>query len=341
MGELDGIADLFRELTAGPGSDTRQWVAYGQVCPESGGTKSTRFNDPSGAPLPHGVLVDVKLQPSGNIVPCRVSSMCAGNGEGEHYPFVGGDEVLVVIPEGDERAGCCIVGRLNQSHDVFPTTVAGMDVTQNNFGFRRHVAPYVVECGSGYMIRQATTGSGLSFDQQGQIFLTEGGTGAQLVLTPDVLGLFTKDFTAGLQVDVANTIAHLKAGKASLTIADGTGAQGTQSMLQTSGTFSVSTSGNPGLNHVATVEGVTQLLTGFCTVMATAFATLSGPVVGAELAALFAPGPSAALINGALALAMTPACSFAPYIAAIKAALSVPKVPGANASVGAAGFLTE
>ena len=334
-----------RELASGPGTDTRQWTSYGQVIASTGTQKSVRFTDDSGAPLAHGVLVDVKLEPSGIEVPCRVVSSCAGNGEGEWHPFVDGDEVLVAIPEGNERAGCVILGRLNNKHDVFPQKVAGMDATSNTFGFRRHVMPFVVEVGGGYSIRQVTTGSAVTIDQTGQVFVTEGGTGAQLVLTPDVVGLMLNGGTCGFQIDVVNGIVLMSANRASLTLDDAVG-----SKWQSKGVLSVSTCGNPGLNHVTTIEGVCQLLQAFCAQLAILMveaASLTATPGGAAapgftaVAAQLAPGASIALLSEALLAAGSPTFSFAPLIGPIQTALLVPKVPLENAGVGSPGFWVD
>ncbi len=332
-----GFSDAFRELGSHAGADTRAWTSYGIVEPDgSGGEHSVRFNDGAGNPLQHGVLIDVKLQPSGNVVPCRVANQCAGNGEGEYHPFGPGDEVLVCIPEGDERAGCVIIGRLNQSHDVFPTTVGGMDVTTNTFGFKRHIAPFIVEVGSGYTIRSAATGASLTVDQTGQWFLTDG-DGSQLAMTADVVQLMTPENLSGIQMNVADDVVLITADTVSLVLDDALG-----SKFQSSNVLSISTCGNPGLNHVTTVEGVAQILSGLLLTLGTIFASaLVGPVIGAELALLFNPGGVAAILNGTFALAGTPACTFTPYIPGIQAALIVPKIPGVNAGVGSPGFLTD
>lgn len=325
-----------RELAAGPGTDTRQWTSYGTVIPDGDGSRSVRFTDDAGAPLDHGVLVDVKLHPSGTVVPCRTSSMCAGNGEGEYYPFVAGDEVLVAITEGDERAGCVIIGRLNQTHDAFPQKVAGMDVTQNNFGFRRHIAPFVVETAGGYSIRNAVTGATLTVDQMGQWFLTDG-DGSQLAMTPDVVQLMTPEHLCGVQFNVADSVALLKADTASLVLDDLLG-----SKFQSSNILSFSTLGNPGLNHVTTVEGVTQLLCGVLTALGQIILSAApGPITGVVLAALLNPGGVAAIMNAAIPLASTPACTSAPYLAAINLGLKVPKIPFVNAGIGSVGLLSD
>ncbi len=329
------VSGAIRELASGPGTDTRQWTSYGIVEPDTAGQHSVRFNDENGSPLAHGVLVDVKLQPSGITVPCRVMSQCAGNGEGEWHPFVPGDEVMVLIPEGDERAGCAIIGRFNQSHDVFPTTVGGQDVTTNTFGFKRHIAPFIVEVGQGYVIRSFMTNAAFTIDNQGQVFITDGESNL-LAMTPHAISLMTVGETNGFQVDLEKTITFVKSTTASLTLDDTNG-----SKWQSKGTLSISASGNPGLNNVATVQGNVQFMVGVLTMFGTLFAGLAGPVVGAELAALFNPAALPAIINGALALAGTPACSFTPYLGGITAGLSVPKVPGVNAGIGSAGFMTD
>ena len=99
---------------AAPGMDTRQWVSFGTVNLETPNQKSVAFTKE------YGPLVNVTLRPSAIPVVCRVSHEVAGAGEGEWFPFVGGNEVMVAIPEGDESAGCVIFGRLNQNRPVAP-----------------------------------------------------------------------------------------------------------------------------------------------------------------------------------------------------------------------------
>src|SRR5579859_785093 len=114
-------ANAFRR----PGMDTRQWVSYGTVDADTSDAKAIQFKDDDGNPSPYGPLVSVTLQPSGVSLPCRVLGQVAGNGEADYFPFLAGDEVLVLLPEGDERAGAVIVGRLNQEIDAWPLIVAG------------------------------------------------------------------------------------------------------------------------------------------------------------------------------------------------------------------------
>lgn len=325
--------DGMKEIVSGPGTDTRQWCSWGQVIPGTAAAPSIRFKDGQGNALPHGVLIDVKLEPSGVVVPCRLISPCAGNGEGEYHPYVAGDEVLVLIPEGDERAGCAIVGRANQAHDAFPATVAGMDVTQNNLGFKRHIMPFVTEVGQSWSVRSAGTNAAITMDQIGQI-LINGADGALLSMGPDVITLMSKDQQSGLQIDVGDDMVLLKATTASFVL------DAANSQFQSKGTLSISASGNPGVNHVTTTEAVTQILSGLLTALAAVLTPQAFPLTGTTLGALLAvPGPGEALIEAALTLA--PTMSWSPYQVAIAAGLSAPKVPGMNAGVGSSGFLSD
>ena len=332
MIDMTELVEALRELGSQNEHSGKTWTSYGQVLSDANGTRSVRFNDANGAPLAHGVLIDVKLAPSGSVVPCRLASSCAGNGEGEYHPYVAGDEVLVVIPEGDEKAGCVIIGRLNQSSDVFPTTVAGMDVTTNTFGFKRHAMPFVVETGSSYMIRSAATGASFCLDQTGQVFLSDA-DGTLLAMTPDVVSLMIAGEKAGLQIDVSNEQTNIIGGATNLQINAKT------SQLQTGGTFSVSTMGNIPNDHVATVEGMVMLFAGFMTTLAEAIAVDAAPLTGTSLAALLAPPASIAIISGGIAQSVL--LPLTPFLPAISAALSVKKIPLLTPTPGCAGFLAD
>jgi hypothetical protein len=61
----------------------------------------------------HGHYVDVQLLPSGMEVTCRVPSSYAGKDFGSHEGIIKeGDEVYVLIPEGDPTLGPIIVARV-------------------------------------------------------------------------------------------------------------------------------------------------------------------------------------------------------------------------------------
>jgi hypothetical protein len=299
-----------------PGMDTRQWVSYGTVDRETPDRPSVRFTDE------YGPLVSVTLHPSATPVVCRVSHEVAGNGESEWFPFVEGDEVIVAIPEGDETAGCVILGRLNQEIDVFPKTVAGMDSTKNNFGFRRIRVPYVVECASGYMIRHATTGAILGISPEGTITMSNADK-AFFALRPDFVGFQNGDATVLLQIDVDadQLVAEAKGTKFVL--------DGKSSLFLSSGTFGLGTSGTQPSEHATSIESVLVVLQAF---FAAVGLSVPGPLTGAALAAATVAGLNAALeAAGALPIS--------PYSSALSTALAVPKVAGVKPGVAAPGLL--
>ncbi len=260
---------------AGPGQDTRQWVSYGIVAP---GNESVIFTDDTGNVLPTGPLVIVNLEPSGITVPCRVSAATAGNQEGEWLPFLPGDEVLVVIPEGDERAGCVIIGRLNQDIDKFPLLVAGQDVTKNNFGFKRLRTPYIIETASSFMIRSAITGAGITIDPTGNCFFNSG-DGHQLVMHASFMKFADKSGDNFLQVDPsASEVLLQAAGTTQLNLGK------SASSFFTMGTFDIGTGGAAGGGHAVTAEQVFAILANFCVFLNTSggVASLSGILASAS-----------------------------------------------------------
>lgn len=217
----------FSDLLARPGADTRGWVHYGLVAAETQGNtdqKSVIFNDSNGNPLPYGVLVMVKLQPNGNILPCRVAAQCAGPGESDYHPFIANDEVIVVVPNGDESNGGVILGRLNQSFDSFPTNVGGLNPNKNNIAFKRVLAPYILESGTSIMLRVAPTGSQFVLDPTGNVYLTSGNQ-AMLAMTPDVVSLQLLNETAAVQLTNSNggSLLLIGGGSASNMSMDSTG----------------------------------------------------------------------------------------------------------------------
>lgn len=310
-----------------PGADPRQWCSYGIVDDDQEDQKSVEF-DPDLGPL-----VQVTLQPSGVPVRCRVAGWCAGNGEAEYFPFVSGDEVLVLVPEGDERAGCCIVGRCNSQIDRFPGTVGGQDVTKNAVAFRRIRCPYVFETADSMLFRAATAGNFLLLEKSGNVTAADGFRGF-LHLGADFVGLQASDdageVLALLQLDRANKLATLEvAGGGKLTI----GADGEASMYS-AGPFSVGAGGMVASEHVATAESVANVVSA----VLQGLAAFSAP---GALAALSAPAVAQGVVAAALSLAGT-APLLPPTLAAIQAALSLKQqnTTGLLPSVGSPTHLT-
>lgn len=309
---------------ARPGLDTRMWITPGTVMVGTDTEHPVRFKDDAGDPLPHGVLVDVKLHPSGLEVPCRVLMQTSGAGTGSYHPFVDGDEVLVAVPSGDERGGCVILGRLSNSLDVFPTEVAGLDVTQNTVAFHRCVEPFLIESATAIVLRQATAGAALSIDPTGQVFLSSG-DGAMIAMAHDACSFQLKDLTAGFQLDPSKSQATVLAGGSALVVDDAV------SEFQSAGFLKVSTGGNGAAEHVTTAEALFNFVDLF--LKAAAAAASAPPALVAFFAAFSSPGPLAALITAASSTPLDPLVA-----APIVAGFAKPKVPG-TPSLGCPGFL--
>jgi hypothetical protein len=321
----------------------KQWTSVGVVVADNGASAVT-FNDANGNPLPQGYLVTVKLMPSGVTVACRVSSQVAGNGEADFYPFVANDEVQVIVNEGNERANCVIIGRLNQSFDVHPTSVAGQDSTSNTFGFRRIIAPYILECGNSYLIRNALTGAFFSIDKTGAITATNGDM-HYLAIGHDFVGLVLGDNSAVMQLLPATSQVFLQANGTQLLL------DNDASQFLTTGTLALATSGIGTTGHAITAEQVLMLIqasitplgaaivAAFTTVMPTTPLTgANGAALAATLAILLAPAAPTLLVGAVSAAAALPIAP--PLSAALLAALNIPGDPtGAIPGVGKVGLL--
>jgi len=321
------------DLHSHPGADTRQWGTWGTVMadPKNPDQASVRFTKSDGTPLSSGVLVDVVLQPSAIPVQCHVLGQVAGDGEADYYPFAAGDAVFVLVPEGDERAGCAIVGRGTNKFDAWPKSVAGADPTTNKFGFRRMRTPYIIETAASYLIRSAATGAQIGIDATGQVVVGDA-TGSSLFFSPDVASFQLKDGTAGLQLDAHELSAKLLAGGSILKVDD------QKSAFQSAGTFKFELAGEGAFGHAVTVEQVLGILGAF--IKAAALASVPpGPPGAAGLAAFFVamavPGAFAPILAAASKLPLDPAVQ-----AALAAALATPPDPtGTLPGVGNAALM--
>jgi hypothetical protein len=338
INELD-IKALFR----GPGQDTRQWISYGVVDPETSQTPSTEFSPD------YGPLVNVTLQPSGIGVRCRVAMQVAGNGEADWHPFIQGDEVLVAIPEGDERAGCAIIGRLCNQIDQFPAQTGGQDATKNNFGFSRRRTPYMIETAFAWVVRSSTTGANITLDQTGNVTMTDGNNN-YVHAGADFTGMQLGDSSALLQLmnnGVASLITmEVDSGGAKFVLAG----QEIGCQMFTGGQMMLGAAGVPSVSHVTTTEAVIGMLAQLLPLIGTAItAALDaaivtpmpgdplGPLIGTPLAAIF--NDVASLIPGMITTATTG--SVADYIEAIQAALAAKTndATGNIPSIGCPGIL--
>lgn len=320
------------EAFSAAGNDPRQWTSYGTV-----EDTPVEFDTEYGQPF-----VTVRLHPAGNVVRARVLSQFSGNGEGSWTPFVENDEVLVSIPEGDERAGCVILGRLNNSYDAFPRQVAGQDSTQNTFAFHRTKTPMIIETASSYLIRSATSGAFLGIDPTGSATISDGNNN-MLHVGADFVGIASGDSRLLLQLDLQDN-------QVIASVNNDTG--GTKMILDvnsssiyTGGTLSIGTAGAPASQHAVSLEQVVSILANLiCALTAqTAFSTsfmaawaigapaLLETIFTAALAGTISPSPPGPAPGG----------NIATLIPQISAALAgqIPDPTGVVPGVGRAGLL--
>lgn len=341
------LADL--SASAPDPAGARSWVSYG-VCEGTdtdGDTPVVDFS--SGQPL-----VRVMLHP--DLIPayCRVGMAAGGNGEAEWHPFIAGDEVIVVIPEGNPRSGPVIVGRLTNEIDLFPVgSVGGQDPTKNNFSFKRTRTPYVQEHAGPVLIRSALTGAMLSMDETGVITLRGGGSTAGdptspapgFQMGPDVIGFQDATGKYALQMSITNATFGFLVGDATFSLS-GSDAKNPQNMMGVPGSFALATAGNPPLEHVATAESVANILANALTILAAAFtATGITPLTGATAGTIietFATVGFPAALTAAAATPLLPTI-LAAITAAFAAAPPKPNTPGTGQlapGLGAVGTLT-
>ncbi len=307
----------FAEAFSGPGIDTRTWVSFGIVNGGDAGDPVS-FDREDGQPY-----VYVTLEPSKVAVTCRVGMEIAGNGEGEWTPFINGDEVLVVMPDGRED-NCVIIKRLCNSLDRFPMdSVAGQDPTKNAFGFRRRRTPVVEEFSGPIFFRSATTGAFFSIDRAGTVTLKDSENAVlqmsadsfsyQGPSTPENDPEFVLQFALTqrqFMLRVADAYFQISASNATPEV----------NTITVPGPFTMATIGNPAVEHVATAESVLNLLAAFGAAVP-AFVTAAG--IPAAVDAALAGVVAAAASNG-LVTAMP--ASFTALYAAFQVVL--PKPPG-------------
>lgn len=110
-----------REGLAGPGADTRTWVALARVDDDP---DAIRWDEGT------GWVVDVTIT-SGQLaqegeVPCRVAASFGASGSGRFEPQLRGAEVVVLITDGDPNVGPVILGVLHNPQSLpVPSSVNG------------------------------------------------------------------------------------------------------------------------------------------------------------------------------------------------------------------------
>ena len=311
-----------RNAFAGPGMDTRQWISYGVVTRATEDSDVLTFDPEVGSPL-----VTVLLQPSENFVACRIAGSVAGNGEGEWHPWVEGDEVIVAIPGGNEKGGCIILGRLNNSLDVWPVQVAGSDSTSNTFAFHRRRTPYIFETSETMMFRSAKTEAYFSLSQAGEWTLAN--TEGYIAVANDFITMQSSDSSLLVQLNLTDKLVAVESG-GSLLHLKSTGA----SQFYTKGALQIGTSGSsPAGFHATTTEAVVSLIDALLFAFGVVFVAPT-PLTGAAIAAA-----KLGLVNAALASYSLSAAAYSGYKPAVLLNLQVPPDQTGNIpNIGAAGL---
>jgi len=248
------------EAFSGPDIDTRSWVSFGIV---DGGDEDSPviFNKEDGQPY-----VLVTLEPSKHPAMCRVGMEVTGNGEGEWAPFLNGDEVLVVMPEGRED-NAVIIKRLANKLDAFPMdSVAGQDPTTNSFAFRRRRTPFIEEYSGPVFFRSASTGAFFSIDSTGTVTIKDGQSAA-LQLGPDAFQYSGPSSPTSapeflLQFALTQRQFLIQCADAFFCISASDGTPEVNS-LTVPGTFQVGTIGNAATEHVVTTESLMNILANY------------------------------------------------------------------------------
>jgi hypothetical protein len=308
---LEFDAGIMADAFSQPGIDPREWVSYGIVDPDgaSDDEKSVEFDDE------YGPLVNVTLHPSGKQVRARVASFMAGNGEGEWFPFIEKDEVLVALAGGSER-NCIIIGRMNQGVDGFPERVGGVDTAKNAVAFRRCRTPFVWEFAEGpFLVTNAKNNASLFMDKGGNWYVKDG-EGSTLYVGSDWMGFQTKDPTEfALQYQHADKLLNVNLGGGLTQVV----LKSTDtSTVTTAQVLAVGTAGSMPFWHATSIESVAVLLTELGKVATT-------PWTAAQVAAAIASAK------------VTPIDPV--VLAPLMAALAAPAIPPTLPGLGCAGLV--
>lgn len=305
-------------------SDRRKWCSMGTV---SYAANAVRFDTDLGP------LVDVVLQPDKTVATCRVGSEVAGKGEGAYFPFVAGDEVVVLLPEGSEKASPVIVCRVSNSLDTFPTSVAGQDPSKNAVAFRRQRPPQLLECAGPMVARHSTTGAMVAIDANGGVTMRDGNASV-VQLTSDTITVQSGDAKFLLQFDLKDGRGTLQVNDAILTLASSSAAK-QKSAVVVPGQLSISTLAQPAAEHLITTEAVANLLT---LLLPLALAAAVPPAVLAPPAAALAV---AGALTAAAAAPLDPtvaAALVAAFAAAVQKPQPTPALGQSQPGIGCAGL---
>jgi len=304
-----------------PGIDPRAWVSYAIVETVQAETENpVEFDADDGQ-----IYVNCVLKPSNQPCRARLGGAFSGPGEGFYSPFVGGEEVLLAIPEGDTKTGAVVLARLSNGYDGFPMgSVGGKDADTNTFTMMRSRPAITIESGASVLLRSASMGAMMQLAGTGAVTLRDGAADV-LQISPDVFGYQNGEGTVIQQIDLNAKRFTLAVGDVLLTLSGDLGQPYPQSLIQVPSTLTLSASGstmNNAVEHVTTTEAVANIL------------------------ANIVPGGSAvvaAAITAAAASPLSPLVSTAIQAAFATATAKPPGVPGLGQvapGIGSVGVLT-
>ncbi len=117
---------------ASSGIDTRHWVSYGTVGLVDSNNE-INYTDKAAIYIgPQGVEVDVILEPSGIPVVCKYNGIQGGANTVFLSPINPGDQVVVVIPEGNPTIPPVIVGIINSDYTKVPIGDDNLPIFKND-----------------------------------------------------------------------------------------------------------------------------------------------------------------------------------------------------------------
>jgi hypothetical protein len=306
-----------------PGIDPRVWCSYAIVDNFTDGSEeqAVEFDQDDGQPY-----INIVLKPHDIPARARIGMLNSGPGEGTWFPFVGGEEVLVAVPQGDPRAGCVILARLGNAYDTYPTdSVAGIDPALNSTSFIRSRPAFTIESGESITLRSATAGAMMQLSAQGNVTLRDGAANV-MQMGPGVFGWQNQAGDALLQMDNIGQRFNVQIGQATIALAGNASATPALSLLQVPTPLSVTCGGNTpntAIEHVVTTEALFNIL-----------AQLPIPGISAALIGIVASASTTPL-DPALAVAIQTAFS-----KALPKPIGVPGFGQLSPGIGCAGFFT-
>lgn len=124
-------ARAFAEAIRGPGMDTRTWCSYGTVGVIGDDGSFDTSSMEAILVAPDGVYADVRLEPSGMPVTCRVQLGIGSTGT-ILAPIKPGDAVLVHVASGNPAAGPVIGAILTTQEAKLPLDSARKSIFKND-----------------------------------------------------------------------------------------------------------------------------------------------------------------------------------------------------------------